>query len=70
MTVATQLEQAIANIQSAAASMKTFAVETEDQQAKQTFQHLAPDPGQCSPDAEGQAKIRGKPGASIQEMTE
>jgi hypothetical protein len=35
------LEQAIANIQSAAASMKTFAVETEDQQAKQTFQHLA-----------------------------
>jgi hypothetical protein len=41
LTVATQLEQAIANIQSAAASMKTFAVETEGQQAKQTFQHLA-----------------------------
>jgi len=35
------LQQAIADIQSAAASMKTFAVEIEDQQSKQTFQHLA-----------------------------
>lgn len=41
MTVGTQLQQAIASVQSASASMKTFAVETEDPQAKQTFQHLA-----------------------------
>lgn len=41
MTVATQLQQAIAGVQSTAASMKTFALETQDQQAKQTFQQLA-----------------------------
>jgi hypothetical protein len=41
MTVATQLQQAIASIQSTAASMKTFALETQDQQAKQTFEQLA-----------------------------
>lgn len=41
MTVGTQLQQAIANVQSAAASMRTFAIETEDGQAKQTFQNLA-----------------------------
>jgi len=41
LTVGTQLQQAIASVQSASASMKTFAVETEDPQAKQTFQHLA-----------------------------
>ncbi len=41
MTVGTQLQQAIAGVQSAAASMKTFAIETQDQQAKQTFQNLA-----------------------------
>ncbi len=41
MTVGTQLEQAIATVQSAAASMKTFSLETQDQQAKQTFQNLA-----------------------------
>ena len=41
MTVGTQLQQVIASIQSAAASMKTFSLETQDQQAKQTFQQLA-----------------------------
>ena len=41
MTVAIQLQQAIAGVQSAAASMKTFALETQDQQAKKTYQDLA-----------------------------
>jgi len=41
MTVGTQMSQAIATVQSAAATLKTFALETEDQQAKQTFQELA-----------------------------
>lgn len=41
MTVGTQMTQAIATVQSAAASMKTFALETDDQQTKQTFQQLA-----------------------------
>ncbi|MFA6670994.1 MAG: DUF1657 domain-containing protein [Bacillota bacterium] len=41
MTVGTQLQQAIASVQSTAASMRTFAIETEDGQAKQTFQQLA-----------------------------
>jgi len=41
LTVGTQLQQAIASVQSTAASMRTFAIETEDGQAKQTFQQLA-----------------------------
>lgn len=41
MTVGTQMQQAIAGIQSAAATMKTFALETEDQQAKKDFQSIA-----------------------------
>ena len=41
MTVGTQMSQAIATVQSAAASMKSFALETQDQEAKQTFQQLA-----------------------------
>ena len=41
MSIATQMQQAIATVQSAAASMKTFALETQDQDAKQTFQQLA-----------------------------
>ncbi len=41
MTVGTQMSKAIATVQSAAATMKTFALETQDQQAKQTFQQLA-----------------------------
>ncbi|MDS0526922.1 DUF1657 domain-containing protein [Clostridium sp. SHJSY1] len=41
MTVGTQMQQAIAGIQSAAATMKTFALETQDKQAKQQFQQIA-----------------------------
>lgn len=41
MTVGTQIQQAIAGIQSASATMKTFALETEDKQAKQDFQQIA-----------------------------
>jgi hypothetical protein len=41
MTVGTQMQQAIAGVQSAAATMKTFALETEDKAAKQDFQQLA-----------------------------
>ena len=41
MTVGTQLQQAIAGVQSAAASMKTFALATQDMEAKKTFEQLA-----------------------------
>lgn len=41
MTVATQMSKAIATVQSAAATMKTFALETENEDVKQTFQQLA-----------------------------
>lgn len=41
MTVETQMQQAIASIQSAAATMKTFALETQDEQVKQTFRQIA-----------------------------
>ncbi len=41
MTVGTQIQQAIAGVQSVAATMKTCALETQDQQAKKTFEELA-----------------------------
>lgn len=41
MTVGTQMQQAIAGIQSASATMKTFALETEDTKAKKDFQSIA-----------------------------
>lgn len=41
MTVGTQMQQTIANCESALASLKTFALETQDQNAKQMFQNLA-----------------------------
>jgi len=41
MTIGTQMKQAIAGIQSAAATMKTFSLETEDQQAKNDFTQIA-----------------------------
>jgi len=41
MTVGTQMQQAIAGVQTAAATMKTFALQTEDQAAKKDFQQLA-----------------------------
>lgn len=43
MTVGTQIQQAIASIQSASASMKTFALETQDTDAKKDFQSIAND---------------------------
>lgn len=41
MTVGTQMQQAIAGIQSASATMKTFSLETQDTQAKEQFQQIA-----------------------------
>lgn len=41
MTVGTQMQQAIAGIQSASASMKTFALETQDKNAQKQFQQIA-----------------------------
>ncbi|KOA19222.1 hypothetical protein CLHOM_23280 [Clostridium homopropionicum DSM 5847] len=41
MTVGTQMQQAIAGVQSAAATMKTFALGTQDKQAKQEFEQIA-----------------------------
>jgi hypothetical protein len=41
MTVGTQVQKAIASVESVSASMKTFALETQDQQAKEIFQQLA-----------------------------
>ena len=41
MTVGTQMQQTIANCESAMASLKTFALETQDEKAKQLFQNLA-----------------------------
>lgn len=41
MTVGTQMQQVMAGIQSASASLKTFALQTEDKKAKQDFQSIA-----------------------------
>ena len=41
MTVGTQMQKAIAGLQSAASTMKTFALETQDQQAKNDFQQIS-----------------------------
>lgn len=41
MTVGTQLEQVIANVQNIAATLKTFALETQDRQAQKTYEQLA-----------------------------
>lgn len=43
MTIGTQMQQAIAGIQSASATMKSFALETEDTKAKKDFQNIAQD---------------------------
>ncbi|HLS59691.1 MAG TPA: DUF1657 domain-containing protein [Virgibacillus sp.] len=40
MTVGTQMQQTIANCESALASLKTFSLETDDQNAKQMFQSM------------------------------
>ncbi len=41
MTVQTQMQTAIASAQSVEASLMQFALETQNQEAKQTFQQLA-----------------------------
>ena len=41
MTVGTQMQQAIAGMQSASATMKTFSLETEDLTAKNDFEQIA-----------------------------
>lgn len=41
MTVGTQMQQTIASCESAMANLKTFALETQDENAKQLFQNLA-----------------------------
>lgn len=43
MTVATQLKQTLAGLKSAQASLESFALQTENQQAKQLFQQAAQD---------------------------
>ncbi len=41
MTVGIKLQQTIASAESVAASLKTFALDTQDQQAKQMFTQLS-----------------------------
>ncbi|PAV31593.1 hypothetical protein CIL05_02740 [Virgibacillus profundi] len=41
MTVGTKMQQAIAGCESSLASLKTFALDTDDQNAKQMFQNMA-----------------------------
>ncbi len=41
MTVATQVKQTLAGLKSAQASLETFALQTDNQQAKQMFQNMA-----------------------------
>lgn len=41
MTVGTKMQQTIASAESVKANLKTFALETQDQQAKQMYQQLA-----------------------------
>jgi hypothetical protein len=41
VTVGTQIQQTIASAESVMASLKSFALETQDQQAKQVYQQLA-----------------------------
>ena len=41
MTVGLKMQETIASAQSVAANLKTFALETQDQQARQMFNQLA-----------------------------
>lgn len=41
MTVGTKMHQTLASLESAVASLKTFALETQDQQAKSQFSQYA-----------------------------
>ena len=41
MTIGTQMQQAISGVETAAATMKSFALQTEDKAAKKDFQQLS-----------------------------
>ncbi len=41
MTVGTKMKQTMAGLKSAQANLETFALETDNQQAKQLFQQMA-----------------------------
>jgi len=41
VTIASQVAQCLASIESAAANLKSFSLPTQDQQAKQMFQQLS-----------------------------
>lgn len=41
VTVGTQVQKAIASVQSVSATMKTMALETQDKEAQQMYQQLA-----------------------------
>ncbi|AIQ13774.1 DUF1657 domain-containing protein [Paenibacillus durus] len=41
MTVSTKLQQTVASAESVMANLKSFALETQDQNAKQMFQSMA-----------------------------
>lgn len=41
MTVGTQMQQTIASCESTLSSLRTFSLETQDQNAKQMFQNMA-----------------------------
>ncbi|GAF65371.1 hypothetical protein BTS2_2269 [Bacillus sp. TS-2] len=41
MTVGSKIKQTVAGLKSAQASLETFALETENQQAKQLYQQMA-----------------------------
>lgn len=43
LTVATQMKQTVSGLKSAQASLESFALQTDDQQAKQLFQQAAQD---------------------------
>lgn len=53
MTVQTQMQQAISSAKSVEASLAQFALETQNQQAKQLFQQLAQQQNNITTQIEG-----------------
>lgn len=53
MTVQTQIQQAISSAKSVEASLAQFALETQNQQAKQLFQQLAQQQNNITTQIEG-----------------
>lgn len=47
MTVGVKMQQTIASAESVAANLKTFALDTQDQQARQMFNQLAQSVDSC-----------------------